>query len=69
MEKKKKRGFVLGLVVLLSIISAGMILLCGNVKKETKDSQTVEVSAVSRELLFLCWTGQGQSIRIIPYCL
>lgn len=52
MEKKKKRGFVLGLVVLLSIISAGMILLCGNVKKETKDSQTVEVSAVSRELLF-----------------
>lgn len=52
MEKKKKRGFVLGLVVLLSIISAGMILLCGNVKKETKDSQNVEVSAVSRELLF-----------------
>lgn len=51
MEKKKKRGFVLGLVVLLSIISAGMILLCGNVKKETKDSQTVEVSAVSREML------------------
>lgn len=52
MEKKKKRGFVLGFVVLLSIISAGMILLCGNVKKETNDSQTVEVSNVSRELLF-----------------
>ena len=52
MEKKKKRGFVLGFVVLLSIISAGMILLCGNVKKETNDSQTVEVSDVSRELLF-----------------
>ena len=52
MEKKKKRVFVLGFVVLLSIISAGMILLSGNVKKETNDSQTVEVSNVSRELLF-----------------
>lgn len=52
MEKKKKRVFVLGFVALLSIISAGMILLCGNVKKETNDSQTVEVSDVSRELLF-----------------
>lgn len=51
MEKKKKRGFVLGLVVLLSIISAGMILLCRNIQSENQGTQTVDVSAVSRKML------------------
>lgn len=51
MEKKKKRGFVLGLVVLLSVISIGMILLCRNIQSENQGTQTVDVSAVSREML------------------
>ncbi len=51
MEKKKKRGFVLGLVVLLSVISIGMILLCRNIQSENQGMQTVDVSAVSREML------------------
>lgn len=51
MEKKKKRVFVLGLVVLLSVISIGMILLCRNIQSENQGTQTVDVSAVSREML------------------
>lgn len=51
MEKKKKRGFVLGFVVLLSVISIGMILLCRNIQSENQGTQTVDVSAVSREML------------------
>ena len=51
MEKKKKRGFVLGLVALLSVISIGMILLCRNIQSENQGMQTVDVSAVSREML------------------
>lgn len=51
MEKKKKRGFVLGLVTLLSVISIGMILLCRNIQSENQGTQTVDVSAVSREML------------------
>lgn len=51
MEKKKKRGFVLGLVALLSVISIGMILLCRNIQSENQGTQTVDVSAVSREML------------------
>ena len=54
MEKKKKRVFVLGLVALLSVISIGMILLCRNIQSENQGTQTVDVSAVSREMqLFL----------------
>lgn len=52
MEKKKKRVFVLGLVALLSVISIGMILLCRNIQSENQGTQTVDVSAVSREMLF-----------------
>ena len=51
MEKKKKRAFVLGLVALLSVISIGMILLCRNIQSENQGTQTVDVSAVSREML------------------
>ena len=51
MEKKKKRVFVLGLVSLLSVISIGMILLCRNIQSENQGTQTVDVSAVSREML------------------
>ena len=51
MEKKKKRVFVLGLVTLLSVISIGMILLCRNIQSENQGTQTVDVSAVSREML------------------
>lgn len=51
MEKKKKRGFVLGLVALFSVISIGMILLCRNIQSENQGTQTVDVSAVSREML------------------
>lgn len=51
MEKKKKRGFVLGFVALLSVISIGMILLCRNIQSENQGTQTVDVSAVSREML------------------
>ena len=51
MEKKKKRVFVLGLVALLSVISIGMILLCRNIQSENHGTQTVDVSAVSREML------------------
>lgn len=51
MEKKKKRVFVLGLVALLSVISIGMILLCRNIQLENQGTQTVDVSAVSREML------------------
>lgn len=51
MEKKKKRVFVLGLVALLSAISIGMILLCRNIQSENQGTQTVDVSAVSREML------------------
>lgn len=51
MEKKKKRVFVLGLVALLSVISIGMILLCRNIQSENQGTQTVDVSAVSREML------------------
>ena len=51
MEKKKKRVFVLGLVALLSVISIGMILLCPNIQSENQGTQTVDVSAVSREML------------------
>ena len=51
MEKKKKRGFVLGLVALLSVISIGMILLCRNIQSENQGTQTVDVSAVSRKML------------------
>lgn len=51
MEKKKKRVFVLGLVALLSVISIGMILLCRNIQSENQGMQTVDVSAVSREML------------------
>ena len=51
MEKKKKRVFVLGLVALLSVISIGMILLCRNIQSENQGKQTVDVSAVSREML------------------
>ena len=50
MEKKKKRVFVLGLVALLSVISIGMILLCRNIQSENQGTQTVDVSAVSREM-------------------
>lgn len=51
MEKKKKRVFVLELVALLSVISIGMILLCRNIQSENQGTQTVDVSAVSREML------------------
>lgn len=51
MEKKKKRVFVLGLVAFLSVISIGMILLCRNIQSENQGTQTVDVSAVSREML------------------
>lgn len=51
MEKKKKRVFVLGLVAILSVISIGMILLCRNIQSENQGTQTVDVSAVSREML------------------
>ena len=51
MEKKKKRVFVLGLVALLSVMSIGMILLCRNIQSENQGTQTVDVSAVSREML------------------
>ena len=51
MEKKKQRVFVLGLVALLSVISIGMILLCRNIQSENQGTQTVDVSAVSREML------------------
>lgn len=51
MEKKKKRVFVLGLVALLSVISIGMILLFRNIQSENQGTQTVDVSAVSREML------------------
>lgn len=51
MEKMKKRVFVLGLVALLSVISIGMILLCRNIQSENQGTQTVDVSAVSREML------------------
>ena len=51
MEKKKKRVFVLGLVALLSVISIGMIVLCRNIQSENQGTQTVDVSAVSREML------------------
>lgn len=51
MEKKKKRVFVLGLVALLSVISIGMILRCRNIQSENQGTQTVDVSAVSREML------------------
>ena len=51
MEKKKKRVFVLGLVALLSVISIGMILLCRNIQSENQGTQSVDVSAVSREML------------------
>lgn len=51
MEKKKKRVFVLGLVALLSVISIGMTLLCRNIQSENQGMQTVDVSAVSREML------------------
>lgn len=51
MEKKKKKVFVLGLVALLSVISIGMILLCRNIQSENQGTQTVDVSAVSREML------------------
>ena len=51
MEKKKKRVFVLGLVALLSVISIRMILLCRNIQSENQGTQTVDVSAVSREML------------------
>lgn len=51
MEKKKKRVFVLGFVALLSVISIGMILLCRNIQSENQSTQTVDVSAVSREML------------------
>lgn len=51
MEKKKKRGFVLGFVALLSVISIGMILLCRNIQSENQGMQTVDVSAVSRKML------------------
>ena len=51
MEKKKKRVFVLGLVALLSVISIGMILLCRNIQSENQGTQTVDVTAVSREML------------------
>ena len=53
MEKKKKRGFVLGLVVLLSVISIGMILLCRNIQSENQGTQTVDVSAVSLSLIHI----------------
>lgn len=51
MEKKKKRVFVLGFVALLSVISIGIILLCRNIQSENQGTQTVDVSAVSREML------------------
>lgn len=51
MEKKKKRVFMLGFVALLSVISIGMILLCRNIQSENQGTQTVDVSAVSREML------------------
>lgn len=51
MEKKKKRVFVLGLVAFLSVISIGMILLFRNIQSENQGTQTVDVSAVSREML------------------
>ena len=51
MVKKKKRVFVLGFVALLSVISIGMILLCRNIQSENQGTQTVDVSAVSREML------------------
>lgn len=51
MEKKKKRVFVLGFVALLSVISIGMILLCRIIQSENQGTQTVDVSAVSREML------------------
>ena len=51
MENKKKRVFVLGFVALLSVISIGMILLCRNIQSENQGTQTVDVSAVSREML------------------
>ena len=51
MEKRKKRVFVLGFVALLSVISIGMILLCRNIQSENQGTQTVDVSAVSREML------------------
>ena len=51
MEKKKKRVFVLGFVALLRVISIGMILLCRNIQSENQGTQTVDVSAVSREML------------------
>lgn len=49
--KEEKRVFVLGLVALLSVISIGMILLCRNIQSENQGTQTVDVSAVSREML------------------
>ena len=42
---------MLGLVALLSVISIGMILLCRNIQSENQGTQTVDVSAVSREML------------------
>ena len=42
---------MLGLVALLSVISIGMILLCRNIQSENQATQTVDVSAVSREML------------------
>ena len=51
MEKKKRRVIVLGFVALLSVISIGMILLCRNIQSENQGTQTVDVSAVSREML------------------
>jgi len=42
---------VLGFVALLSVISIGMILLCRNIQSENQGTQTVDVSAVSREML------------------
>ena len=42
---------MLGFVALLSVISIGMILLCRNIQSENQGTQTVDVSAVSREML------------------
>ncbi|MFR8119756.1 MAG: sensor histidine kinase [Lachnospira sp.] len=50
-KRRKKRVFVLGFVALLSVISIGMILLCRNIQSENQGTQTVDVSAVSREML------------------
>lgn len=38
-------------MALLSVISIGMILLCRNIQSENQGTQTVDVSAVSREML------------------